>query len=205
MTYFCSIWDTLLQLAKRVLSNSSNIKDLIEAIIAIIGGVFAISGIKALRSMREKKAAATFSYWSQLLIRLKQVRNRLSNNPSLINSLYSSSCKMTWANTGAPCSTDELKSFKALAEQTLEFLKTAQDQMPAYPGWTKDLGEISTFLDDLIMYDIASDSGRDKYTEGTENDRNIVCDNICDTIERLTTAIICRQSAQEKRLCKKSD
>lgn len=200
--YFGKAWNILIMLVHKIVENTSSINDLSQAFLAIIGGICAISGIRFIKSLREKRAASLFSFWSQLSVRLRQIKSRLEMDNSLVNNLYSPQVKASWTSGAASCVEEKMRDYKKLVESTLEYLKSAADQMPAYNGWVNDYIQIVDYLDDLIMYDILDSSNGFKFNTGTESDRTAYCNDICVVIERMISGILLEQNAAEKKLCK---
>ena len=123
MEYIVLLWNILQAVGKTILTNSENIKNIVEVFAAIIGGVCAIKGISWIKGLRDKKIAATFGFWSQLVIKLKMLKKRLENNYNLINNLYSDKAKESWSNVSAPPEKEPLDEFKRLVEELFSFIK----------------------------------------------------------------------------------
>lgn len=193
----------LLVILSKLITHASDINDLTQALFSLIGGIFAISGIRYLHTLRKKKAEVTFGFWSQLLIRLSQLKMNLEQDNAIINNLFSDGCKKNWTSEGAPTSTDRIKDFQEMAKDTLAFLKTSSDQLPAYPGWTKDYLEIIQFLNEVLFYDISDSRNYFKYNEGGIASRKAVCEGICNKINKMINGIEKNQLVAEGMLCKK--
>lgn len=193
--------NTLNQTGSSLLDSAENIKTLVEAIVSIIGGVCAIHGIRLIKSLREKKTAATFTFWTQLCVKLKMLASRLESEPSLVNNLYSEEVRALWTNAGAPPTQETLTDFINVATGILEFIKNSADQIPAYRGWTDDYFAIVEFLDDISLFDIADDSSRFKFTKGeTIEQRDEYVSLKCKTLNRMIEKIQSEQKKIEKRL-----
>lgn len=198
-----SIWNTLLAAGITIFKNSEYIKNIAEVFAAIIGGVCAIKGIHWLKSLRDKKIAATFGFWSQLAIKLKMLKKRLENNHNLINNLYSSEAKKSWLNVSAAPEKEPLNEFKGLVEEIVSFIKNAPDQMPAYRGWTDDYSKLVDFLDDILYYDVSMSDAMFKFEDPCPVEkRDKYIDAICKILSRLIQEIEKAQKGIEKELCK---
>lgn len=204
MEYCNDIMNTLKCIGNSFPMSMDIVKTFVDIIVAIIGGICAIKGINLLKTLREKKVAATFSFWSQLCVKLKMLGSRLEDDPSLINNLYSADSQTTWSTAGAPPDSQDLCDFDAICVETFEFIKKAPDQIPAYLGWTDDYTELISFLDDVSHYDIKNCSSRFKFTENYSiNERDEYVSSICKVINRMIDNINKAQKDAEKILCKK--
>jgi hypothetical protein len=185
-----------------LLSRASDINDLTQAFFSIIGGIFAISGICYLHTLNKKKAEVTFGFWSQLLIRLTQLKLYLENDNAIINNLFSADCTKSWTTEGAPTSSKRIKEFQALAKDTILFLKSSSDQLPAYRGWTDDYVGIIEFLDEILFFDISEPKNYFKYDNVNITVRKDECDKICKKIDNMITGIKNKQFYAEDKLYK---
>ncbi|MBE7065563.1 MAG: hypothetical protein E7384_07130 [Ruminococcaceae bacterium] len=203
MEYIIYFLDIIKWVIIKILQYSEQLKTIAEISILIIGGISAIKGINYLKSLREKRALSTFSFWTHFNIKLLMLKNRLDNDHSIINNLFSEEIRATWNNTGAPCSDENLKSFLLLASETLVLVKSTSDQMPAYPGWTDDYLELVNFLDDIFHYDISNPTSCFKFYKvpTTVDMRNNLCIQICETMNRLSNGIKKVQKETEKYIC----
>lgn len=182
-----------------VLSFLATAQSVVESVSTIVAGVGLVMGCRYIRSLREKANSAIFTYWSQISIRLTQIKNAIDADKRLINNLYPEQERQEWE--GSVVSSEKIQSFYKLASDTMDFLKKAPDQMPAYAGWNKDYTTIITFLLDIIQYDIRE---ADKYFilhQGSANeDRNRRCNEVSCALSTILNNIQERQSATEKRM-----
>lgn len=187
-----------------MLDRASEINDLSQAVFTAIGGVLAICGIRYLHILRKKKAEATFSFWSQLSIRLLQLRAHLNQDKAIINNLFSPDCIKRWGTEGAPTTSERIIEFQTIVKETTEFLKNATDQVPAYAGWIDDYYTIMCFLDDVMFYDILNSEKHYKFASGDISKRNRECDRIINSLDNLISGIEKNQRRVEKELNKRS-
>ena len=160
-----------------------------------------MKGIGYLETLKEKKAAATFSFWSQLTVRLCELKTALYYDIRILNGLYSENIRKLWANTsGAP--SNIVNKFYQDAHETLLFIKSASDQMPAYKNWMEDYKELIAFLVDVIQYDIR-DLGRGFKFTTEENciDPIDYRDSICQTIDNLLNGMKSEQDDAADKVC----
>ena len=184
-----------------ILEKSENLKNLTDIIISILGGICVITGIYYLKNLKEKKYAATFGFWVQLIAKLKRIKNRLEEDNNLINHMFSQDSRSRWTNAAAPAYQSDIDELKSIAQRTLDIIDSASDQMPAYPGWTDDYTFLMDFLDDLFRYDIGNPNERFKYNGvHTIEERNQYVTKVCDTLGRLISGIENAQKAIEKAL-----
>lgn len=209
--FFLSIWNTLplvgknlLEVGKILFNNSEPVKNLAETLISIIGGVCAISGILWLKDLKNKQNTAIFGFWSQLVVKLKILKKRLESDYSLINNLYPVESQEVWTNIAAPPNRSDIEMFMDLAQETLTFIKDAEDQMPAYRGWTNDYAALIDFLDDVLYYDISLPTDKFKFLGKLPvSERNTYVSSICSLLSRLIEEIEKTQKQVEKKLCRR--
>lgn len=174
---------------QNILDFLSGASDLTGAFVAIVGGVCALKGISYIESLRQKKANSTFSFESQLYVRLCDLKHLLDKNDKLLTYMFNEVAKTNWSDKrGATDS--ELAEFFNCAKEILEFIKTAEDQMPVCDTWTRDYYELIRFLVDVIRYDVKNSAQGFKYTEICDMSlRSSLHRSICDVVERLILAI----------------
>lgn len=96
---------------------------------------------------------------------------------------------------------NRIKQFKEIVQATVDYIKETNDQMPAYKGWSEDYAKIIEYLSDMLVYDIANNTGYFKFlTQATENQRKKYCTDICETIDRICKGIKTKQKEIEKRI-----
>ena len=179
----------------------SGIESSVNIIFMLITGVCAIIGILLISKFKEKAIEATFSFWTQLRIRLLRIENRLKNNNGLVNNLYSNDVKSAWSDTGISPSTEDVIDFYNMVEETLHFMENAEDQMPAYRGWVDDYNCVVSFFEDMICYDIRDTVKKFKYN-GNEslNERDKLCEEKCKVMKSLIDGILDKQREAEKKI-----
>lgn len=184
-----------------IISNNINdIKTFSEIILNIALGVGAVKGLIFLKSFQEKRAAATFTFWLQLKVRMMEIKGWIENDKKLVNYLFDEESRSTWESESSEVS-PRLSAFKEIIVETIQFVKKTPDQIPAYCGWTDDYTEFIKFLEDTIQYDICNGGDYFKfYSPQTVADRDAYCDNICKILGRMCDEIERKQKEIEKRL-----
>ncbi len=179
-----------------------NIESITGIIISIVTGVSIILGLRFLKSIKEKQLSATFSFWSQINVRIIRLRKILEWNKGVLNNMYSAEVRTAWETAGPP--TELTSEFKALAVETINYIKETPDQMPAYIGWSNDFSEFEEFLSDVIQYDICDSEKNFISSANTKApDRDKYCKKICDVMKRLNNGIGKKQHELETAICKK--
>lgn len=180
-----------------------NIESVTNIIIAIVGVFIAVEGIKYLNTLKERRAATTFTFWIQLEIRIREILIALKDNHSIINGLYSDDARTTWSNQGTSGSDDMVNRFYTNIQETLEFLKGAEDQIPVNTKWLKDYRFFIKFLIDVSQYDIRCTDALFKFSDAeTEIDRDKYCSTICKVMDNLLTDIETEQTTASEELDK---
>lgn len=165
----------------------------------VFTGVVAIIGIGYIKPLKDKTRAATFTFWSQLSIRLTVIRKWIEHDNGILDNMYSSNAKMGWSIL-AP-DTDRIKQFKEIVQATLDYLEETSDQMPAYKGWSEDYTKLIEYLSDIIIYDIADNTGYFKFIAPVREDqREQYCSEICEIIVRICSGIENKQKEIEKKI-----
>lgn len=170
---------------------SNDMKNIVEIVVAIIGGICALKGISYLQTLKEKRVAAIYSFWSQLSVRISELYSFLDSNHSVINGLYSENVRMSWSGDNSIVSDDSVNKFYQNAIETLAFIKNVPDQMPAYPNWMSDYQSFIKFLITVLQYDITDLEKNYLYNDNTISieDRDKYCNNICNVMDRLLTGM----------------
>lgn len=181
-----------------VWNNITGIKDLSYIFFNCVSGVSIIKGIGYLKRLKEKKNAATFSFWSQFRIRIWELYSWLKDEYGLVNNLYEPVARKAWEDK-LGSKKERIEQFMNMVEETICFIQSTPDQMPAYKGWTTDYNIIVSFLNDVIQYDIKNSQEYFKYSgQITKLERNNNCKFICDAMERLCNQIEEKQIEIEK-------
>lgn len=76
--------------------NLGNWKTFSSIFLSVITGVSIIKGLGYLKNYKEKTNAATFTFWTQLRMRIFVLMRWLEEDNSLVNNLFSPSSKDTW-------------------------------------------------------------------------------------------------------------
>ncbi len=194
----CEIWNILYQ----VFSDAEVLEAYVNVASSILMGVIAIIGINYLKPLKDKTVTATFTFWAQLRVRLISIKKWLDQDCGLLDNLYSPSAKKDISEL-TPQNT-RIQEFKKIVQSTIKYIEDADDQMPAYEGWSDDYSALIGYLQDMIVYDICNHDDFFKFNKKiTDNDREKYKNEICDTIDRVCDGIKKKQSEIEKKLCKK--
>lgn len=156
---------------------------------AAMGGICALRGMKYLKTLQEKKAAATFSFETQLYARLYELKLLLEGNEYLLTNLYSDTARKEWGDQRGAQEAEAVQFYNAVQE-SLDFIKNAEDQMPAYNGWVSDYAALIQFLVEVLHFDIRDSDNHFKYTEPCSMDeRAALCRATCTMLEKLMAGI----------------
>lgn len=170
---------------------------------SIVTGVSLILGLRYIKSLKEKTSAATFSFWTQLSIRIYEILSRMKqeNGAGLLDNLFSQKARIEWPDMAPKI--EAVYEFKKKIEDLLDFIENTPDQMPAYVGWTEDYKIIISFFNDIINYDIANPNKLFKYNAEEPIDinvRNNYYYTICSTMERICDGITKKQKETERKI-----
>ena len=111
--------------------------------------------------------------------------------------MYSNEAKGSWENLLTP-SESKIKEFKTIVEETIQYAKSANDQMPAYIGWSDDYNKVLEYLNDMIIYDISNSKYGFKFnTPVSRQDAESYIDSICAVIDKVCMSIDKRQKVIE--------
>lgn len=186
--------------------NSASTPSMIETIeiwvnicSGIITGVVAIIGLFCFKPLKDKARAATFTFWSQIRIRLEMIRKWLDIDYGILDNLYSPDAKIGTAVL-AP-DKDRIDQLKAIISDTLSYIKTAEDQMPAYRGWSVDYAQVVEYLEEMLVYDISNNERYFKFTAPTTDaQRRAYCEEICKAIDKICSEIKKKQDHAESKI-----
>lgn len=189
-----------LHIIKILVDNIGNLKDISYIILNLALGVGAFKGLGYLKTYREKRNAATFTFWVQLRVRMMEIKSWLATDYSLIDYLYDEKIRGTWESEST-ADIQRIICFKKIVEESIQFIKTSSDQIPAYVGWTDDYNKFIAFLNDLIQFDISDGDNYFKYEEESNiSDRNQYVIDICEIIDRMCQEIVIKQKSIENEL-----
>lgn len=183
---------------------STDIMGFIERGLSLTNSIFAlvviVIGLSCIKPLKEKQTAASFTFWSQLRIRLIKIHSHLTANDMCLYYLYDPAVSKMWDGVLAP-KPETFCSIKDAVNETLNFLQGADDQMPPYPGWTKEYTKLLKYLTDIIAFDICESTAKFKYKEMVEYSHlSKLRDEICKLIESICTKIESKQLSIENRL-----
>lgn len=167
--------------------------------VSVFTGVVAIIGLGYIKPLKDKTRAATFTFWSQLSVRLILIRKWINHDNGLLDNMYSGNAKKEWVVLAPKA--DRIKQFKEIVQATLDYIEETSDQMPAYIGWSGDYAKLIGYLSDMIVYDITDNTGYFKFTKPVgEDERKKYCTEICETIDAICKGIKRKQEKIEKRI-----
>lgn len=152
MVYFIKVMNNINQAGENV-NVLENIGQFFTVANSLLAVVVIIIGLNWLKPLKEKQKAASFTFWSQIYIRLVKISSYIKSNPNCLFYWYSSTARAEWHGILAPA-LNEFLPLKTMVEETLSFLQKAEDQMPAYYGWTNDYSNLLNNFTDIIVYDI---------------------------------------------------
>lgn len=168
-------------------------------LLSIITGVSMILGMRYLKSLKEKKLSASFSFWSQMKLKIIRLRNYMLWNKEIINNFYNTKSRLGWEEKEVAM--EQLQEFKKLAIEILEYLDKTPDQMPAYKGWSKDMIDFVDFLSKLVQYDICkSDEMFFSDNIVKKEERDAYYADVCKIMESLIEGIQAGQAELENEL-----
>lgn len=181
----------------QILSQPDLISDFVEIMSKIVVGVVSIIGIMYIKPLKDKTITATFTFWSQLKVRLSEIRVRLEADEGILWNIYEQKSQERLAPTMT-----RVQELKDEIQNTLDYIKKTPDQMPAYQGWSGDYTKLISLLEDCLVYDICDDKHHFKpVTDGGKivdynTEIRTVINKICSEIDR-------RQKYIEKKIVKK--
>lgn len=162
--------------------------------------VVIIIGLSWLKPLKEKQRAASFTFWSQLRVRLIKIHSHLRANDMCLYYLYDPSVCRQWDGVLAP-EPEIFRSLRDAVDETLDFLQGADDQMPPYSGWTSEYTRLLEYFTDIIAFDICESSAKFKYKEKAEySDLSKLQNKLCELIESICAKIESKQLFIERKL-----
>ena len=167
--------------------------------LSIIMGVSMIFGMRYLKSLREKKLDASFSFWSQIKLKIIRLHNYLLWDKEIINNFYSPESRIRWEEKEVAI--QQLQEVKKIAVDILKYLDETPDQMPAYIGWSEDMLKFEDFLSKLVQYDICKNDSMFLTNSIVEKEeRDAYYADICNTMQSLIDGIQSGQAYLEINL-----
>lgn len=128
------------------MANIESFSNIIVNLIVICGGVI---GILYCRQLRDKQMNATFSYLTQLQVRVNKLYNLYSNYGEEIMERYvPKNIRRQDVNAKSSFIDDIIQEFAENAAETLKFLRETGEQMPASREWPFYFSLLLDFLSD---------------------------------------------------------
>ena len=156
-------------------------------------------GIGCIKPLKEKTWSATFTFWSQLSVRLMLIRRWLELDTGVLDNLYSPNAKQGWSSLTP--SAERINQFLKIVQSTLDYIQNADDQMPAYHGWSEDYSNLIGYLEDMIVYDISNSITYFKFsTAVTDQQRRQFCQDLCALIDKICSNIKKKQQEIEDKI-----
>lgn len=185
-------------------TGSVGVLEYIEQGLSLSNSLFAlvviIIGLSWLKPLKEKQSAASFTFWSQLRVRLIKVHSHLMANDNCLYYLYDPKVCRGWEGVLAP-EPEDFRPLRKVIEETLDFLQKEDDQMPPYHGWTNEYTELLEYLTDIVAYDICDSKAKFKYTDTVEYCSLLqLRDMLCNLIESICEEIKSKQLSIENKL-----
>lgn len=175
-TYLGCVTHKILQ----VLSQPHFISDFVDVMSKTVLGVVSIIGIMYFKPLKDRTLTATFTFWSQLKVRLIEIRARLEADEGLLWNIYGRKPQEKLA----PAMT-RVKEIRDEIQNTLNYIKKTPDQIPAYQGWGKDYTQLIYLLEDCIVYDICDDNHHFKSVASDSEELVDYSAEICAIIDKI--------------------
>lgn len=133
---------------QEILSNVDNIVAIITDILVAIVGVY---GIRYLNKIKEKNYNATFGYYARLKVRLHMLNSILEENKRYILDRFIPEADRISVDMAKEVTVKlAIEQLVENAKETLVFLKTSEEQMPASNNWFEKYGRLLEFLEDCV-------------------------------------------------------
>ena len=192
---FDQIFATFTQVGNLIVS----INEPVNCFVDCINLLLLLYGCTYISSLRNRKREAVFGYWSQLIVRLRVIRESLDHNYALLNNMYSDSIRDRYEE-GTP---DEwcIDVFRGQVDDLVEYLKTVDSQIPAYRGWSNDFDIVLRFASYVTIFDITKPDSMfiDKLLDGFQ-ERDAYCEELCSTLSNIINSIQREQLRYERML-----
>ena len=201
------MWEYLIGFAHKIccaLSFDPEVLKLyIEIALSILSGVVMLIGLNYIKPLKEKTVTATFTFWSQIKVKLTRLKTQIENDNSLIENIFSPELRPSTENLSV--TREELSEFKKSILAILDFMEKSSDQMPAYIGWSDDYTKLIDYLNDIVVYNVCDSNNNFKYDR---NSQKVIpfdqyCNDFCSTIQDICTGINYKQKKIEKRILSK--
>lgn len=195
--YFESLMHSIIHISLNTESlNIESISDIADIVLSVLTGVIAIIGISYIKPLKDKTISATFTFWSQLKIRLIPIKARLEADNDILSNIYNDD-----DDESLHPKKDRITELKTDIQNTLEYIKNTPDQMPAYRGWSVDYAKLILLLEDCLVYDIENGESYFKNIIHDSTNKNYQ-EEICKTIDKIICGIDERQKKIEKKILK---
>lgn len=167
------------------MDNIESFTSSVANIIVVIAGIF---GIFYCSKLKERQMNATFSYLAQLQVRVKSLYDLFEiYQDSFTERLYIPKERRSEdINNFTSFKGDLIEQFSSLADETLNFLKQTDEQMPACREWPELYTRLIAFLNDMRQISNKNYHKWLKPSEETEQYKKIHANNmklILDAIE----------------------
>lgn len=197
------ILSTNLNILKCTVESLDIFKDGASIFLSVVTGVNIIRGFNYLKDLKKKTDTATFTFLAQLRIRLVELAQWIENEKGVLGNFYTPDTRDTWESYLPPEDT-RVEEFKTKVEDTITYIKSTPDQMPAYKGWTTDYNNLINFLNDVVQYDICDPQKYFKFTAmEQESQMEEYCEEIRKSINNLCSGIEKKQKEIEAKLFEK--
>lgn len=182
-----------------ILIYTSTFSDIIVNVIVIIGGILGLSYIKR---MREKQSDATFSYLMRLNIRLKYFKIIFEKyRDDIMGRFYPENFRREPSVERMNLVDETIQNLSQQAEETLNFLRNEDNQLPAKKGWIENINQ---FIDLLISCEQLKNREYFIWTENEdiEKEKERHYEEIMKIINTLLKMVNERQKELENKLFK---
>lgn len=186
-------------------SSSSSSIEFVEKIVNIITGLLvafgSVGGIVFLKKLKEKRLNATFGYFSRLKVRIHFLSTTFkAYNDILLDRLIPVQNRRAIDLTKLPFIEEIIAQFSNTANETIEFLKKEDNQIPGDLNWIEKYDLFLEFLED---FQNINNLAYYKYCTGNlEEKKNNYYIQHLKNMDDMLIAINQCQKDLEKKLCK---
>lgn len=173
--------------------------ELVTAILVLSG---AIVGIRAVNKFKDKQLNAMFSFYARLKTKLKIIYDLFSDadhKQFVINNMLPQSFRTEDIGVFTPMEPIVIQKLSDLANDTLKYLMTENNQMPISENWNEQLDILLELLQDLSFL---KDEGCFKWTERDDETIDKYFSRHSDNLKAIIKAIEDRQSELTKKYLK---
>ena len=176
--------------------------DFLKIVVEII---LLVIGTTTFSRYKKKKEAAAFTFWSQFHAYLIEILSWLEQGECIVNNLYTSDLRIKREESNAIFTPETLYNFKGRVEEVIRFIQTADNQIPACKGFTKNYNYVIRCMFDMISYDICDPDKRFKYRKQDCNicAPEVYVNKLYEAVNCLCTSIETEQIKIENKICKK--